>query len=154
MERIRVHHFFDIIRDYGKGKVLSPHPYGHSYHTVGNRLISGKINEVRLFVENDDVCCSCSKLISGHCVDTIHHRVDFTSKERFNDYLDSRIMTTLGLEQGEIISIDTLLDLSCLYLEHIEELYEGNDPEHTRTRALNVKRGITLMKTTGARNSS
>ncbi len=146
MERIRIHHFFDIIRDHGKGKLLKPHPYGHAYHTVGNRLISGEIDQIRLVIENDDICCDCSKLVSGHCIDTIHHRADFTSKEKFNDYLDSRIMKTLGLEGGQIISIEALLDLTCIYLDHIEDLYEGNDPEHTRTRAVNVTRGTHLMK--------
>lgn len=147
MERIRIHHFFDIIRDHGKGKALSPHPYGHSYHMVAGRLLSGEIKQIRLVIENDAVCCNCSKLISGHCIDTIDHRTDFTSKEQFNDHLDARIMKTLGLEQGQIITTRELLDLSSLYLEQIEYLYEGNAPEHTRMRAIHVRRGIDLMKT-------
>ena len=146
MLNIRIHHFFDILRDYGSGKELAPHPYGHSYHITGKQIYNNEISEMKLIIENDVICSSCSKLSVGHCVDTIDHRRDFTSKEEFNNYLDARIMKTMNLQNNQIVSLKELLSLSYLYLDAIETIYKGNDPEHTLVRKGNVEKGIRMKQ--------
>ncbi|MGD1815774.1 MAG: DUF1284 domain-containing protein [Pleomorphochaeta sp.] len=146
MINIRIHHFFDIIRDYGSGKIIQPHPYGHSLHLISQKITSGEIKEMRLVIECDAICENCNKLFDNHCIDTISHRKDFKSKEQFNNYLDNRIMETLGLKKGQTITCAELINLSTLYLDNIDYIYLGNDTEHTKNRAANVKKGISLMK--------
>lgn len=146
MNKIRIHHFFDIVRDYGNEKAMIPHPYGHSYHLVGKRIIAGEIKEMQLVVESDDICNNCNKLVCKHCIDTISHREDFKLKEQFNNYLDNRIMKTLGLKKGQIVTFTELIDTSHLYLDNIEDIYIGNDLDHTKIRASNVEKGINKIK--------
>ena len=97
---------------------------------------------MKLIVDNDAVCCCCNKLSAGHCIDTIDHRTDFTSKEEFNNYLDAGIMKAMNLQENQIITLRELLSLSHLYLDNIETIYRGNDPEHTLARKGNVEKGI------------
>ncbi len=146
MINIRIHHFFDIIRDYGSGKIIQPHPYGHSLHLISQKITSSEIKEMRLVIECDAICENCNKLVDNHCIDTISHRKDFKLKELFNNYLDNRIMNALGLKKGQTITCAQLINLSDQYLDNIEYIYQGNDSEHTKIRAANVKKGINLMQ--------
>lgn len=146
MLHIRIHHFFDILRDYGSKKELKPHIYGHSYHVIGKRIYSNEVSEMTLIIENDDICRSCTKLSEGHCIDVISHRADFTSKEKFNNFLDARIMKAMNLKKNQIISFKDLLSISQLYINSIESIYRGNNPEHTKTRKRNVETGIEMKQ--------
>lgn len=146
MRELRIHHFFDIIRDYGAGKVLEPHEYGHSYHTIGEEIYSNSLEDVRLIVRNDDICQGCRHLDSGICLDTIGHRADFSSKQEFNDYLDRRIMKAMGYRDGQDIRVRQIIEDADAYLDSIFEIYEGNDPEHTEMRKKNVALGISQKK--------
>ena len=142
MRELRIHHFFDIIRDYGAGNTLKPHVYGHSYHLIGNEIYNNDLAELKLIVNNDDICENCSRLDGDHCVDTIDHRTDFSSKEKFNDWIDSRIMAAMGYSDGQLVSVKDIILNADKYLDNIFEIYEGNDVEHTEMRKKNVRKGI------------
>ncbi len=142
MVELRIHHFFDIIRDYGIGKDLVEHPYGHSYHNVGNLIYENRVSKIRLVVKSDDICRNCKMLKFGKCVDTIQHRVDFNGKEEFNNHIDTRIMRCMGFKVGQIISIDEILIQSTKYLDSISDIYSGNDESNTMQRKNNVLGGI------------
>jgi hypothetical protein len=142
MIKLRIHHLFDMLRDYGAEKEITPHPYGHSYHIISQQLFSQENIELILVNRNDDVCINCSKSQRGHCIDTISHRNDFPEKEDFNNYLDSRIMQIMDLQENEIISLEKLLDKSKLYIDMIQWIYKGNEFEHTETRKENVIQGL------------
>lgn len=62
MTELRIHHFFDIIRDYGAGTDLDEHTYGHSYHLVGKGLYENVFTRVKLVIRSDDICVNCKKL--------------------------------------------------------------------------------------------
>lgn len=143
---LRIHHIFDIIRDLGENKEIKEHEYGHSYHIIAKDIYS-KPERFKLIVSNDDICKNCNKLVNGNCIDKIDHRHDYTSKEQFNNYLDERIMTVMGFEEGQILTIFDLLKMSELYMSKIEHIYAGNDIEHTANRKLNVQKGIEVLKT-------
>ena len=146
MLNIRIHHFFDILRDYGSNKTLEPHEYGHNYHVIGQQIYNNKISEMKLIIDNDDICQGCNKLSEKHCIDTISHRADFKSKEKFNNHIDTRIMDRMGLKQNQNITLKTLLAMSHLYTDAIELIYTGNDIEHTMMRKKNVERGIAMKQ--------
>ena len=119
MTELRIHHFFDIIRDYGAGKTLCEHDYRHSYHLIGNEIYANRIDSIRLIVKNDDICRNCIMLRDGSCIDTITHRTDFTSKESFNNHLDKRIMERLGYTEGQVVPVTELIKNSYKYLYYI-----------------------------------
>ena len=146
MNKLRIHHFFDILRDYGAGKELQPHPYGHSYHLIGKKVYENTLNEFEIVVACDDICLNCSKIENGLCIDEIDHRNNFTMKIKFNEFIDNRIMNTMNLEKGQIVTESEIIEKADLYLNNIFEIYSGNSIEHTEQRRLNVELGVKKKK--------
>jgi len=144
--QLRIHHVFDIIRDIGAGREFTPHPYGHSYHLLADRLRREGDLQIRLIIENDEICRGCTHLSGGQCTDTISHRTDFSMKQDFNDYLDRRILSCLGIDAGLVLPFRELLSLGGRYLDQIEEIYRGNDRDNTLRRAENVRRGLEQLR--------
>jgi hypothetical protein len=85
---------------------------------------------------------NCKKLSLERCTDSIHHRSDFTSKEEFNDYLDTRIMKSMDYEVGQIVEVKDIIKNADKYLDAIFDIYKGNDIDHTRLRKQYVFLGI------------
>ena len=139
---IRIHHFFDIIRDFGSGKIIVPHPSLHAYHKVAEQIRENPNIELKLVVQSDEVCTGCVHLEKSICDDTISHRKDFLLKEEFNNYLDKRIIDVCGFEYSEKYSPKLLCKLAYKYIENIEFIYEGNDASHTFLRKQNVIKGL------------
>ncbi|MDC7233840.1 MAG: hypothetical protein PQJ58_11475 [Spirochaetales bacterium] len=144
---LRIHHLFDMIRDYGAGTKPHPHPYGHSYHLMAAKLYENGLDDIRLVLSCDAVCAGCSKMKNGHCMDTITHRRDFTLKEEFNNHIDKRIMDIMNLQIETPCRVSDILMKADLYLNRIHWIYEGNDPEHTEMRKKHVSTGLIKIKT-------
>lgn len=140
--KIRIHHFFDIIRDFGSNKKIVPHPHLHSYHSVAEIIRNNANLELELVIEADEVCSTCTHLIHKKCVDSITHRTDFSGKEDFNNHLDKRIMEVCRLQVSKKYTPKKLCEISNGYLDNIEFIYEGNDLEHTHKRKGNVIFGL------------
>ena len=140
--KIKIHHFFDIIRDIGSGKNLGPHPYRHSYHKVAETIWQNPDTEVEIVIHSDEVCKNCIHLVGTSCNDIITHRIDFTLKEKFNKYLDFRIIEICGIDVSKKYTFRSLLQFSDKYVENIEFIYAGNDARHTAKRKENVQNGV------------
>jgi len=140
--KIRIHHFFDIIRDFGMGKEFTQHPYLHSYHKVAREINENPDLELEIVVKSDAVCTGCKQLRNSGCVDFISHRKDFTQKETFNNYLDNRIIAICEIHTSYKYSPKMLCEVAYKYLKNIEFIYEGNDKTHTQLRKDNVVKGL------------
>lgn len=140
--KLRIHHFFDIIRDFGSRKEILPHPYGHNYHSFAEQIRGNARLEFELVIASDEICKGCSHLNDGVCDDVIIHRIDFEGKEDFNNHLDKRIMQVCDLEKSKKYSPKEIIQLASKYIENIEYVYEGNDLEHTLKRKENVIKGV------------
>lgn len=140
---LRIHHFFDIIRVFGKGKSgLFPHPYGHSFHKIAEIIMSNPSLKIKNVIECDSVCDGCVHYKNGHCDDSISYRKDFASKEKFNDRIDKRIIEKCLIKEGEILTPVQLCEKAKLYLDNIEFIYSGNDLWHTEQRKRDVSKGL------------
>ena len=142
MIKLRIHHFFDIIRDLGIGKDINPHPYRHSYHKVAQTIWLHPETEVEIVVGSDQVCEGCIHLVGNSCNDIITHRKDFTLKEKFNNHLDSKIIDVCEIDVSNKYTLKSLLQFSDRYVENIEFIYAGNDEQHTAMRKDNVLKGV------------
>ena len=140
--KIRIHHFFDIIRDFGSDKKIVPHPSLHAYHKVAEQIRENPNIEFELVFQSDAVCTGCVHLEKYICDDTISHRKDFVLKEEFNNYLDRRIFEICGIQISKKYSPKYLCEITHKYIANIEFIYEGNDIEHTELRKQNVIRGL------------
>lgn len=145
--KMRIHHFFDIVRAMGCGCVFDPKNYGHKMGDLAKRLCHEYDSlKIEIVKECDDICPGCIFFRGGHCIDKIDHRKDFDSKEKFNDHVDNKIIKTLSLKVGEIYSIDLLLGMTDKYVEEIDMIYAGNDDWHNEERKEKVKRGAEVIK--------
>lgn len=141
--KLRIHHFFDIIRDFcSKEGHIMPHPYGHSYHKVAKAIWTNPSLKIKIVVQCDDVCDRCSHLKNNSCIDVIGYRKDFRFKEKFNDYLDQRIMKVCLVKKGNTYTPIQLCKKAKLYLRNINWIYWGNDFDHTRARKTSVEFGL------------
>ncbi len=144
--KLRIHHIFDIIRDYGKNIKFQKHEYGHSYHIIANKLIQNKDEPIQIVIKCDDVCTGCIKYHNGKCLDIITHRQDFTLKEEFNNYLDKRILGVLKINEGDVISFKEIIDKADEYIKNIKYIYDGNDIMNTKVRKENVEKGLIKLQ--------
>lgn len=140
--RLRIHHFYDIVRNFGIGKKIEPHPYGHSFHKIAQLIRSDPNLKIKIVVNCDSVCEGCSHYKGGHCDDVITHRRDFTLKEEFNNHIDERIMTKCQIKESDILMPIQLCQKAKCYLDNIEFIYLGNDEWHTRERKNNTVKGL------------
>ncbi|MFC1726970.1 DUF1284 domain-containing protein [Patescibacteria group bacterium] len=140
--RLRVHHFYDVIRDFGVGKKIEPHPDGHSFHRIAQLIRSNPKLKIKIVVDYDSICDGCSHLKGGHCDDVVNHRKDFKLKEEFNNYVDRRIMDRCQIKEGEILTPFQLCQKAKCYLDNIGLVYLGNDEWHTKGRKKNVNKGL------------
>jgi len=140
--KLRIHHFYDIIRDLGSGKEIKAHSSGHSYHNVLELIRKNPNLKIKIIICFDDVCIGCKFLRDGKCFDKITHRKDFISKEDFNNYLDKRIIGVSLFNEGDTLTPVELCKKVKYYLEKMEWIYEGNDSEHTKKKKENVIKGL------------
>jgi hypothetical protein len=144
--KLRIHHFFDIMRDLGNKKEFTRHPYMHSYHLVARKIIDNPDLNLEMVICPDAVCENCIHLTGKGCDDIITHRSDFRGKEEFNNWLDRRIMDKCMVRESDLYTPAGLILLSDRYLDNIFYIYEGNDQEHTSMRKNNVMAGICEYK--------
>ncbi|MEN8117524.1 MAG: hypothetical protein ABFS16_11120 [Bacteroidota bacterium] len=140
--KLRIHHFFDIIRDFGTGNEILPHSYGHAYHMVANSMRNNAELELELVVASDEVCFGCLHLVNGNCDDLITNRLDFKGKEDFNNYLDKRILQVCEIDITKKYTPKVLCKIAAKYIENIEFIYDGNDSEHNKKRKEAVIKGL------------
>ena len=139
---IRIHHFFDILRDFGTGNEIKPDShFNNSYHSVAARIRKNPKEKFKIVVGADSVCAGCKFLKNGSCTDHIG-KPGFTSKNNYNDYLDRKILKVSGLKEGEMKSPAELCLYAQSYLSHMDKLYDLNDSMHTDWRKNQVMKGL------------
>lgn len=139
---LRIHHFFDIIRVFGKKRVIESHPYQHSFHKIAECIRANPNLKIKIVTRCDNVCEGCIYYKNGHCEDRIKHRKDFILKEEFNNHIDKRIMKKCSIKEREIFTPIQLCQKAKLYLNNIDFIYSGNDLWHTQRRKEDVIKGL------------
>ncbi len=110
--KFRPHHIIDIITDFGNDIKYQLHPYGHSLHLVGPKLLANLDLKVKLVLEADDVCFGCKHLLPfGKCDDILAQIKPAPSKQAYNDILDSRIFDCLALNPNCTMTARHYLEL-------------------------------------------
>ena len=140
--KLRIHHFYDIIRSFGRREKLEPHHYQHSYHKVAKAIWKNPCLKIKITTQCDDVCDGCVHCKNNSCDDIISHRKDFRSKEKFNNFLDQRIMKVCLINRGDTFTPIQLCKKAKLYLQNIDWIYKGNDLDHTKLRKKSVASGL------------
>lgn len=64
------------------------------------------------------------------------------SKEKFNNYIDKRIIEKCRIKEGDILTPIQLCQKAKYYLDDIFNIYYGDDELHTKKRMINVIKGL------------
>jgi hypothetical protein len=121
---IRIHHFFDIIRDLKTGeKIEADTNYDHSFHSVANTLRDSPDIRMKIVVGPDSVCDKCIHNINGNCDDSLTSKIGFTMKNDYNNYLDKRILGKYNISEGDIVTPVKICKSAYKYIDNIYEIY-------------------------------
>jgi len=132
---IRIHHFFDIIRDLRTAeKMMADTNYGHSFHSVANILRDSPDTKMKIVVGLDSVCDSCIHNIDGICDDPLTIKQGFTMKHDYNNWLDKRILEKLNLSEGKIVTPKRICKSASIYIDNIYQIYEKDTKEYIDVR--------------------
>lgn len=141
--KMRIHHFFDIIRDLRTGeKMAADNNYKHSYHSVANLLRDNPDIKMKITVGLDSVCDGCIHNKDGVCDDPLKAKKGFTLKHEYNSYLDKRILETLQWSEGDIVTPRKICRSAYKYIDSIYQIYEVNPKEDIDTRKKKVIEGL------------
>lgn len=128
---IRIHHFFDIIRDFGIfTEIPANKVYQHSYHTVACLIRENPDIRMQIVLGADSVCQGCIHKVNNSCNDLLTRKKGFTMKNDYNDYLDKRIMEACGISIGQIMTPKEICILSNKYIDNIESIYTIDDDDY------------------------
>ena len=120
---LRIHHFFDIIRDLRTGeKMVADTNYKHSNHSVGNTLRDSPETKMIIIVGLDSVCDGCIHNKEGVCDDPLTIKKGFTMKHDYNNYLDKRILETLHWSEGDVVSPRKICKSAYKYIDAIYQI--------------------------------
>lgn len=121
--KLRPHHLIDIITDYGHGVEFGPHPYGHALHLVAARVLNDLSMEVEFVLAADDICSPCLHLQpNGLCDDVLSQLAEPISKQAYNDGLDSKLFSYLGMEPGMRLTQRRFLERVSQHVPGIERV--------------------------------
>ena len=142
MLRIKPHHFLDILRDYGAGRVWEPHPYGHALHTVARSLLDNREQPLELVLDADDICDPCRMNDNGTCTDWTESPGYRIRKEDWNRRIDERILELFELVEGTVISAAGFARLALGHLDTMHTVWREQPKERTQERVRNLTCGL------------
>ena len=142
---IRIHHFFDIIRDIRTGeKMMADTNYRHSYHSVANILRDSPDTKMKIVVGLDSVCDGCIHNIDGICDDPLTIKNGFSMKHAYNNWLDKRILEKFNFSEGKIVTPKKLCKSANIYIDNIYKIYEKDTKEEIDVRKTEFIDGLTF----------
>jgi hypothetical protein len=140
---MRIHHFFDIIRDLRSGNRIEANTlYNHSYHSVANSLRDAPGISMKIVIGLDSICTGCIHYKISSCDDPLTIKEGFTMKNDYNNYLDKRILQKLNLSEGDIITPLDICKSAYLYIDNIYDIYEIDPAEEIDARKMEFIEGL------------
>jgi hypothetical protein len=122
---IRVHHFYDIIRDFGINPVIEADlTYKHSYHKVADLIRLSPDLNMKIVVGIDAVCEGCIHLKNNTCDDPLTVIPGFTFKNEYNNYLDNLILNVIETYENDNVTPKELCILAKKYIADMYTIYE------------------------------
>jgi hypothetical protein len=135
----------DIINKYGHGIEFAPHPYGHALHSVAAQVLDNLSLEIEFVLAADDICHPCRHLQpNGICDDVLSQSVESTSKQVYNDGLDSKLFPYLGLVPGATLTVHQFLERVNQFFPGIEKLCT-HPGEQEADRRQGLKAGLSKL---------
>lgn len=148
MMKMRIHHFFDIIRDLRTGEKIMPDTnYRHSFYTVANILRDSPDMRMKITIGIDSVCDGCIHNAEGKCDDPLTIKRGFTMKHDYNNWLDKRILEKYNWSEGQIVTSAKICKFADKYIDSIYDIYELDSREYIEIRKKEFIQGLKFYST-------
>jgi hypothetical protein len=145
---IRIHHFFDIIRDFGSGEEIMPDTnYKHSYHSVANILKDYPDIKMKIVAGVDSVCDECIHNVNQKCDDSLTRKKGFSMKYDYNNWLDKRIIERCNYTEGQIVTPAAICRSADKYIDNIYNIYELDSKTEIDARKKKFLEGLKFYST-------
>jgi len=119
---LRPHHALDIVTKYGQGHRFQPAPSGNAESKVAEQILNNLDIVVRWVIGADAICAPCALLnADGLCTDGVPHTHPPMSKQDYNDALDRRLCTYLGITPGSVSTLRAFLEIANAHTPGIEQ---------------------------------
>ncbi|MDD4870474.1 MAG: DUF1284 domain-containing protein [Kiritimatiellae bacterium] len=140
--KLRPHHLIDIVTSYGHGDEFKPHPYGHALHIVAKKVLCDTSIKIKFVCASDDICRPCRHLQeNGKCDDILPQLAKPTSKQTYNDSLDSKLFPYLKIKRGTRLTMHKFLTILSKHVPGIEKLCT-HPKEKRKSRLKGLERGL------------
>ncbi|MFN8254917.1 MAG: DUF1284 domain-containing protein [Bacteroidales bacterium] len=137
MIKIKPHHFFDIIKLYGKGiDIFYPDKqFNHDFYKIANTIVGNPKTEILLTIAADDICQPCNYLgKEKKCIDKINHIEGIDLKEKWNEIIDKRIIEKTGIGEGSKLSARDYCEILMRNLELVNYVWQEENVEQKKFR--------------------
>lgn len=127
MIRIKPHHFFDIIKLYGKGieRFVPDEKYNHNFYGIANEIIGDHQVQIEITATADDICSPCKYSgAGGGCTDKIDPINDVESKDTWNKILDNRIIRYTKASESSRYTAHKYCEMLYSIKEHIHDVWK------------------------------
>jgi hypothetical protein len=112
---------------YGKGiEIFVPDKaYDHDFYSVANEIINDHQVQIKLTIEEDDICRPCKYIgKDGICKDNINHIDGVSSKDEWNKIIDKRIISYSRSIGNDIYSAYEYCEKLYSIREHIFDIWQ------------------------------
>jgi hypothetical protein len=142
---LRPHHLIVIIRSYGHGVQIEPHPYGHAQHHVAEQVLKDPDLVVEFVLAADEVCYPCRHLrADGRCEDVLGQLETPISKRTYNDALDAKLFSYFGMQPGTRMTVGEFLIRLNAHTPGVEKLCT-HPGETERYRLDGLQQGLVML---------
>ncbi len=139
--KIRPHHLFDILRDYGNNVVMEPHPFGASVTEVTNKILRS-VYPIVMVPRVDSICETCSMLKNEICQAMIREDLIMSG---YNDDLDDKLFRLMDLKPFMQITLKDFVNIADVKLDII--LKQFTSPDNNRElRYIGTKKAISSIR--------
>lgn len=141
------HHLLDTMKLYGSGvNHFFPDPIRHhDFDRIGKFNLTNPHGIVRLTLGSDDICGPCRYNQDNYCVDSIlENPQKFRSKEVWNKTVDERLLTILGFQENDEVTVLAFCQTALLSLnaENIKQIWQERSTLETSFRTILLLSGL------------
>lgn len=138
--KVRPHHLFDILRDYGNKVILEPHPFGASVTEVTEKVLRST-SPIVLVPRIDSICETCSMLKNEICQAKI--REDLFMSE-YNDYLDDKLFKLMDIKPFTQMTLKEFVHIVELKIDILLNQFTSPD-NNSEIRYIGTKNAISVI---------
>lgn len=131
---------------YGAGiEHFVPNPaFQHDFYRGANQLTTDLNTQVKFTVYGDDICLPCNRFENSKCSDPLNTIEGYTSKDAYNQTLDTRLIKLLELND-DCVYLGKIIEKLSLYENIIFEIWQ-EDLTLTNKRNILFQKGLQKLK--------